>query len=102
MSYTRTVPLAAACSALILSASAVHATTCADRTQVVEALSERFGEALYGNAVSNAGNVLEIYSNSANETWTILVTLPDRGLSCLLASGTGTQQLDMHLANLEG
>jgi hypothetical protein len=79
-----------------------QAATCADRSEVVNALADRFGETLYGNAVSNSGEVLEIYSNTANETWTILVTLPDRGLSCLVATGTGTQRLGTQLANLDG
>lgn len=91
-----------ACAALVTLVPAASAATCADRTQVVEALSERFGEDLYGNAVSNSGEVLEIYSNANSDTWTILVTLPDRGLSCLVASGTGNQRLSTQLANLEG
>ncbi len=96
------VPLAAACAVAATLAPAANAATCADRTHVVTALSERYGEALFGNAVSRTGEVLEIYSNAASDTWTILVTLPDRGLSCLVAAGTGEQRLETQLANLEG
>ncbi len=102
LARTTSVSLAAVCAALFTLAPAAQAATCADRSEVVSALSDRFGEALYGNAVSNTGDVLEIYSNSASETWTILVTLPDRGLSCLVAAGTGDQHLELQLANLEG
>lgn len=102
MAKTTSIMLAIACSAFVSLAPAAEAATCADRTRVVEALTERFGEDLYGNAVSRTGEVLEIYSNASSETWTILVTLPDRGLSCLVASGSGDQRLQTQLANLEG
>jgi hypothetical protein len=94
------IPLAAACAAFFSLAPSAHAATCADRTQVVNALTERFGEALFGNAVSRTGEVLEIYTSASNETWTILVTLPDRGLSCLVASGRGEQSLAYQFANI--
>ncbi|ABD56581.1 hypothetical protein Jann_3664 [Jannaschia sp. CCS1] len=100
MSHVTSVPLVAACITLSLFAPSAHAATCADRTQVTEALTDRFGESLYGNAVSNTGEVLEIYSSSENETWTVLVTLPDRGLSCFVASGTGENLLQMQLARM--
>ncbi len=102
MHFGRPIILAAifACQAVFGGAAA--AATCADRTHVVEQLNERFGEALYGNAMSRTGAVLEIYSNSASQSWTILVTLPDRDLTCLVASGTGHNRLDMQLADLSG
>lgn len=93
--------LVAAFAAFASFATAAGAATCADRAHVVEALSDRFGETLYGNAVSRDGNVLEIYSNPLNETWTVLVSLPDRGLACLVASGNGDQGLQRQLARLE-
>lgn len=93
--------LVAASAAVATFATASGAATCADRTQVVGALADRFGETLYGNAVSRDGNVLEVYSNPAKQTWTVLVSLPDRGLACLVASGNGNQGLQRQLARLE-
>lgn len=101
MSYKTPASLAAACSALLLIAPAAQAATCADRTEVTQALADRTDQSLYGNAVSNSGDVLEIYSDAASEDWTILVTIPERGLSCLVAAGTGDHFLEVHLANLE-
>jgi len=101
MSYITSTLLAAAGAALLLVAPSAQAATCADRTEVAAALAERTGQSLYGNAVSNSGDVLEIYSDAASQDWTILVTLPDRGLSCLVAAGTGEQFLAVHLANLQ-
>lgn len=97
----KTTALFCLASAFAFVAPVAQAATCADRSQVVGALADRFGETLLGNAVSNSGEVLEIYSNTDSDTWTILVTLPDRGLSCLVASGTGQRQLGTQLANLE-
>lgn len=87
--------------ALIAAAgSAASASTCADRNHVVQQLNQRFGETLYGNALSRDNAVLEIYSNNTHTSWTILVTLPERGLSCLVASGNGERSLSAHLSNL--
>ena len=102
MKVDKSVFLAAALAVSAITPSAATAATCADRTQVVQALSERYCEALYGNAVSRSGNVLEIYSNETSATWTILVSLPDQGLSCLVAAGSGNQRLELQLANLRG
>lgn len=101
MAKNTSIMLAVACTALASFTPAANAAPCAERAQVVEALTERFGEDLYGNAVSRTGEILEIYSNASSETWTILVTLPDRGLSCLVASGSGDQRLETQIANLE-
>lgn len=92
--------MAAVCASHSLLASEATAATCADRDQVVQRLDTRFGESLFGNAVSRAGAVLEVYSNVSSESWTILVTLPDRDLSCLVASGTGDNRLNAQLAHL--
>jgi hypothetical protein len=102
MKVVKSVFLAAVLAVPVLATSAANAATCADRSQVVQALSERYGEALYGNAVSRTGNVLEVYSNANSDTWTILVSLPEQGLSCLVAAGSGDRRLELQLANLRG
>lgn len=104
MNFRNTLLLTAAftAQAFFATAASANTATCADSGQVVQALNDRFGEALTGNAVSQTGSVLEVYSNGESQTWTILVTLPDRGLSCLVASGTGDRHLATQLANLTG
>jgi hypothetical protein len=102
MKVVKSVFILAAMAMPAFSVSDAHAATCANRADVVQALNDRFGEALYGNAISSSGNVLEVYSNATNATWTILVSLPDQGLSCLVASGEGNQRLQMQLADLRG
>ena len=91
-----------AMSGVLATAASANTATCAETGRVVQALNDRFGEALTANAVSRTGSVLEVYSNGTSQTWTILVALPDRGLSCLVASGTGDQGLASRLSDLTG
>lgn len=69
------------------------AATCANRDAVVERLENRFGETLLANAVSPSKRVLEVFGSHKNDTWSIMVYLPERNLSCLAASGRGIQRL---------
>lgn len=80
-------------------AGAASAATCADRTHVVTQLEKRFGETLYANAVSRSNNVLEVFASDSAETWSITVFLPDRGLSCLAATGKGPANLEIALTS---
>ena len=104
MTFRKIVLLSAACAihGALATAASANTATCAESGQVIQALNDRFGEALTGNAVSRTGSILEVYSNDTSRTWTILVTLPDRGLSCLVASGTGDQRLASQLSDLTG
>lgn len=79
-------------------AAPAMAATCADRTHVVTALKERFGERLISNAESRSGDVLEVYAADEAKTWSIVVQLADRPLACLAATGKGRKKLDRVLA----
>jgi hypothetical protein len=48
--------------------------------------------------VSN--NVLEVFAKPGAETWTILLTLPEQHLTCLVNSGRGTTELQAFLKTL--
>lgn len=76
---------------------AASAATCADRAHVVKQLEERFGETLYANAMSSTQDVLEVFASPEGESWTVLVFLPERNLSCLAASGNGLDELALVL-----
>jgi hypothetical protein len=101
MTLRLSVPLAAAFAILTPLAAAANTATCANRTAVVEALLERFGEQQAGEVRSRSDELFEIFSNDTNQTWTILLTLPDRGLTCHVASGRGTDPLAVQLAALQ-
>ncbi len=79
----------AAAVAATSSATTAAAATCADRTAVVERLVTRFGETAVANAVSVSNNILEVHASEDLATWTILLTLPEENLTCLVASGAG-------------
>lgn len=97
-----TLGLVAAGTVAIAPSASANTATCADSAHVVETLNERFGETHLGDVRSDTNEILAIYSNASSNTWTILLTLPERGLSCLVASGTGEQPLATQLARLEG
>jgi hypothetical protein len=60
--------------------------TCADRTQVVSRLEERYGETLQSMGLHQNNSVLEVFASEETGTWTILVTRAD-GVTCLIAAG---------------
>ena len=73
------------------------AATCADRGQVVAQLETKFDEVLLANAVNSSNQILEVFGSHKNDTWSILVYLPKRDVSCLAATGHGLDQLSAEL-----
>ena len=86
--------------ASMTAATSASAATCADRTAVVERLETRWGETAIGNAMSASNNILEVYAATEVETWTILLTLPAKNLTCLVTSGSGRTKLQAALDTL--
>lgn len=62
------------------------AAPCSDADGVRERLSSAFGEVLDGAGNARAGHRVEVWTNRARGTWTMLVITPD-GLACMAASG---------------
>ncbi|SFS22238.1 hypothetical protein [Yoonia litorea] len=81
-------------------ATSASAATCANRTAVVDRLENRFGETAIANAISPSNNILEVFAAEEAQTWTILLTLPERNLTCLVSSGSGTTELQAYLETL--
>ena len=92
MTKNRTLFVYVALAGIMASTSAWSA-TCANRDAVVTRLESRFGETSIANAMSDSRNVLEVFASPNMRTWSILVTLPDRGVTCLAASGKGHKKL---------
>ena len=84
---------ASAVAMVLLAGTAANAADCADRDRVVERLETRFNETAIGYVMGETRNVMEVYASPGMHTWTVLVTLPDRGLTCLAASGKGATDL---------
>ena len=57
-----------------------------DRNAVVEALASTYAEAPRALGITGDGAVLELFTTSDGETWTIMVTLPN-GMSRVIATG---------------
>ena len=79
-------------------AAPVFAATCADRTHVVSQLESKFGEVLAYTGMGRDQNIVEVYASKQSSRWTLTVATPD-GLSCLLATGNGTQDLAALIGN---
>lgn len=95
---TRLITMAVLTSSIV-GTSAVAA-TCADRAHVARQLETHHGETLESNVVGHDKTVLEIYTSGDADSWSILVFLPERGLSCLAATGNGRPALNRAVASL--
>ncbi|MGR3542326.1 MAG: hypothetical protein ACU0BS_12995 [Hasllibacter sp.] len=64
---------------------------CAPRPAVLELLARRFGETRRGIGMHASGRVVEVFAAEAG-TWSIVATDPN-GVTCLIASGHGWEDL---------
>ena len=70
------------------SAPLTHARVCGDRTEMLKNLQQKYGETAHSIALSNAGGVLEVFTNPETGSWTILITNPGRP-TCVAGAGKG-------------
>lgn len=59
---------------------------CTDRDSAVTHLSSKYREHTVALGLASNGGVLELLTDEAGKTWSIIVTTPD-GLSCMVANG---------------
>ena len=78
--------------ALAADASAEGLQACGERTQIVQRLQEKYGEARQGIGLQNDGSMLELFVSPERRTWSLLVTLPS-GMTCLAAAGEGWEAM---------
>lgn len=74
--------------ALLATPALAQQRACAPTAQMIERLAKAFGEELSAAGVDARGNMLGVYSNPSNGTWTVTVTTPDK-VSCVVSSGEG-------------
>lgn len=72
---------------------------CGTRTAFVQRLKERYSEQPISIGLATNGVVIEVFAASSG-SFTILVTRPE-GVSCLVASGEGWQELPTQKADLK-
>ena len=91
----RSTTLLAALAALAAIPAPALAAQCVPRAEALDALTARYGETRRGIGLDSRGTVMEVFAAEGGG-WTILVTRPD-GISCMVASGTGYEDLSEHL-----
>lgn len=79
---------------VVLAAQQVQAQpcNCAPRADVLQRLSEAYGETRRGIDIARQGAVMELFASDQSGSWTITVTLPD-GMTCLVTSGRAYEQM---------
>ena len=71
---------------------AAQSRNCAPRDAVIDRLAEGYGETRQSMGLGANNAVVEVFASSETGSWTITVTAPN-GLTCLVASGQGFEQL---------
>ncbi len=67
-------------------ASAQGRNNCAPRDQIIERLSERYGETRRAVGLNANQTMMELFASSESGSWSITITMPN-GMSCLVAAG---------------
>ena len=94
------LPLALFAASLAMTTGTASAAQCAETDYVVEQLEKRFGETLEFIGALRNQNTVEIYTNAKSDRWTITVSIPKRGLSCLVSTGSGRHTLNTRLKSI--
>ena len=65
---------------------------CADHSEIVRQLRDRYGEERLSVGLTTANHMIELFASSETGTWTITLTAPG-GPTCLVAAGSDFRQL---------
>ncbi len=63
---------------------------CGDRDEMLSHLSQKYSEKPVAMGLATNGSVVEVLSNKAGDSFTIVYTTPN-GLTCLMAAGSNWQ-----------
>ena len=69
---------------------------CAERNALVGELKEKYKEASQGLGMTGNGAVMELMTSEGG-SWSLVVTMPN-GKSCLIATGSGWEQVPVKVA----
>lgn len=69
---------------------------CAERTLVIERLTQKYGETRQSMGLAANNSIIEMHASDDSGTWTITVTHPN-GITCLVAAGTSFEVIDEQL-----
>lgn len=82
--------LAASAALFAAPAKAQTGPACVPRDVFVQGLKQEFHEAPVAMALTEDGQLLEVFASQEGNSWTIAITLPS-GMSCLVLSGSDWQ-----------
>jgi hypothetical protein len=85
--------LTSMCAILVLcvgGAAAAQQVPCADRSDILKHMSDKFGEVPVSQGLSSRGAMVEVLSSG--KTWTIIVTTPN-GITCMVGAGESWQNV---------
>jgi len=85
---------------LFIPSLVVAQTICTTRGEIVKQLGKRYSEAPVALGLSRNGGVVEVFSTTDGNTWTMVITMPD-GTSCMMAAGESWEMIDK-LKNRKG
>ncbi len=60
--------------------------SCTDRASALTHLAKKYSETPVAIGLANNGGVIEVLTDAAGSTWSIIITMPD-GMACIVASG---------------
>ena len=84
--------LTAAAALLVATDVAAQGRNCGPRTAVIERLAQGYGETRQSMGLGSNNAVVEVFASDETGSWTITVTSAN-GVTCLVASGQGYEQL---------
>lgn len=73
--------------------------SCAVSQQMRYALAKEYREAVTIRLLTHDGNVIEVWRNAGNTSWSLASTTP-RGITCVFQSGTMVENVIWHLKEL--
>jgi hypothetical protein len=76
----------------VVGAEAQGTRKCAERDEIVEHLTDGFGERRRSIGLAADNSLMEVFVSEKTGTWTITRTMPN-GVTCLVASGRGFETL---------
>lgn len=76
----------------LLAAPALAQQNCAQRDQILDRLTSKYGESRQSIGLAPNTGVVEVFASTETGTWTILMTTPN-GVTCLIASGQAFETL---------
>ncbi len=77
-------------------ASAQSRNQCAERTMVIERLTQKYGETRQSMGLAANNGIVEMHASAETGSWTITVTHPN-GITCLVAAGTSFETIEEEL-----